>query len=144
TPPTTPTSPRVEIQSQKIIHSVKLLEFTKVHKYKPPILINTLKPTDALNSDFGHSQTLETSETSGISEKDMLDTLRFPDESTHINTSLNTLINLLGKSDNHPIFKIDVECSSDAPIGHLIDDIGHKLGSVAFLTELERVRQGDF
>ncbi|CAG8853185.1 28043_t:CDS:1, partial [Gigaspora margarita] len=46
TPPTTLTIPRVEIQSQKIIHLVELLEFTKVHKYKPPILINTLKPTD--------------------------------------------------------------------------------------------------
>ncbi|KAF0392086.1 tRNA pseudouridine55 synthase [Gigaspora margarita] len=147
TPPTTPTTPRVEIQSPKSIYSVKLLEFTRVHKYKPPILINTLKPTDVLNFDFDHSQTSETSktsETSEISEKDMLNTLKFPDQPTPISISLNNLINLLGKSDNHPIFKIDVECSSDAPIGRLIDDIGHKLGSVAFLTELERVKQGDF
>ncbi|CAG8562532.1 18619_t:CDS:2 [Racocetra persica] len=138
TPPSTPTSPRVEVQSQKIIHSVELLEFTKVHKYKPPILINTLKPSDALNPEFDHFQTSE------MLEMEMSNTSEFPDEQTPINTPLSNLINLLGKSDHHPIFKINVECSSDAPIGRLIDEIGHRLGSVAFLTELERVRQGDF
>ncbi|CAG8510244.1 12138_t:CDS:2 [Ambispora leptoticha] len=127
-----------------IIQSIKLLAFTREHKYSEPT-----GTSSNYNEEF-EDETEITSEIDGNNSNNMELTVKKGFRRQYVRPKKRAVPEIQEKKQEdgvktiYPIFKINVKCGSGTYIRSLIRDIGEGMDSVAHMVELVRLEQGEF